>query len=330
MITFFACPKPFRGHIDIIQRNAIKSWTLLRPKPEIILMGSEEGIAQVCKEFDLIHIAEIDRNEYGTPLVNSIFQIAQKRASQPIVCYINSDIILMNDFMCAVKTVADKMLRYLILGQRWDVDIKENWSFALADWETDLKAFIARKSILHPPNGIDLFCFPRGMYIDIPPFAIGRLGWDNWLVWRARTKGVSVVDATNAVSIIHQNHDYMSSVIRKLSMEEANSHNGRNSDNIKWFDGRWVEIGPEAQRNISLMPDDKENLNIWAATWIIDQNGQLRRRRLTLKPSYMYYQLKCVVPLYWPAFGRIIRWLLKVRTALIKSSKRQNNKAKVT
>jgi hypothetical protein len=37
---------------------------------------------------------------------------------------------------------------------------------------------------------------------------IGRVGWDNWLVWRARKSGHVVIDATPAVTAIHQNHDY--------------------------------------------------------------------------------------------------------------------------
>ena len=28
MLTIFTTPKPFRGHIGIIQRNALKSWTI--------------------------------------------------------------------------------------------------------------------------------------------------------------------------------------------------------------------------------------------------------------------------------------------------------------
>ncbi len=67
MLTLFAIPKAFRGHINTIQRNAIKSWTLLNPKPEIILLGDDEGTAEVAQEFGLIHIPEVDRNEYGTP-----------------------------------------------------------------------------------------------------------------------------------------------------------------------------------------------------------------------------------------------------------------------
>jgi hypothetical protein len=34
MLTFFTTAKPFRGHSGVIQRNALKSWTLLHPDVE--------------------------------------------------------------------------------------------------------------------------------------------------------------------------------------------------------------------------------------------------------------------------------------------------------
>jgi len=106
MITLFECSKPFRWDNAIIQMNAIKSWTLLQPRPEINLMGDDEGVADVCDEFQLIHIAGIKKNEYGTPLVNSVFQIGQERANFPIVCYVNCDILLMSDFYQTGKIVS--------------------------------------------------------------------------------------------------------------------------------------------------------------------------------------------------------------------------------
>ena len=316
MITFFACPKSFQGNINIIQKNAIKSWTLLRPKPEVILMGIDQGVAEISEEFDLVHIAGIDRNEYGTPLVNSIFQVAQEKATYPIVCYINSDIMLTNDFMQAVETVAAKMPRFLVLGQRTDININEAWNFDSADWEAELKSLLAQKGTLHAPSGIDYFCFPRGMYTDIPPFAIGRLEWDNWLVWRARTLGFPIVDITKAVPIAHQNHEYASDKIRKLDSLAVNSRNqGRALGSKLWFNNGWFELGPEAQRNIALVPEE-QNLNIWAATWKIDRKGSLGRRWVILKPAYIYYQLKSVVPVYWPAFGKLFHWIVSVAKAL--------------
>jgi hypothetical protein len=299
MITFFACPKPFRGHIDVIQRNAIRSWMLLRPKPEIILLGADEGVAEACAEFDLTYCPDVETNEYGTPLVSSVFEIGQARASNNVVCYINADIMLTNEFQRAIEAVAARMPRFLAVGQRTDIDIVQPWTFEVADWEADLKQLAAQKGTLHAPSGIDFFCFPRGMYTEIPPFAIGRLKWDNWLVWRARTEGFPIVDVTEAVPLVHQNHGYA-------------------PDKLQVSGGRWVELGPEAQRNIALVPEE-QNLNIWAATWAFDRNGRLGRRRIAFQPAYLYYQLKCVVPVYWPAYGRAFRRLVPAVKSLSQS-----------
>jgi hypothetical protein len=51
MLTIFTIPKPFRGHIEVIQRNAIESWLRLRPQCEIILCGDDPGVAEAASEY---------------------------------------------------------------------------------------------------------------------------------------------------------------------------------------------------------------------------------------------------------------------------------------
>ena len=52
MLTIFAIPKAFRGHTATIQRNAITSWTMLHPRPEILLFGNESGTEEICRELE--------------------------------------------------------------------------------------------------------------------------------------------------------------------------------------------------------------------------------------------------------------------------------------
>jgi len=234
MLTIFSCPKPFTNpHINIIQRNAIKSWTLLKPKPEIILLGNDEGVSEICREFNLIHIPEIERNEYGTPLLNSIFSEAEKAASHQLMCYINADIILMSDFMKAIEVVINQMKPpFLLIGRRWDLEITELLSF---ESEDDLRCLLREKGKLYPPTGLDYFVFTKGLFGEIPPFAIGRLVFDNWLIWRAKSKGVPVVDLTPQNPVIHQAHDY--SHIKNLDKSRfINSEIERNRKLLgKWW-----------------------------------------------------------------------------------------------
>lgn len=51
MLTLFTIAKPFRGPFAVIQRNTIRSWTLLRPACEIILFGDDDGSAEIAAEF---------------------------------------------------------------------------------------------------------------------------------------------------------------------------------------------------------------------------------------------------------------------------------------
>lgn len=205
MLTIFTIPKPFVGHIDVIQRNAIKSWILLRPECEIILIGDEIGIKETANEYGIRHIPKVERNEFGTPLLNSAFNLVRKVASKPYIVYINTDIILMSDFTSAIQKI--NLSKFLISGRRWDVDIKEKVNFSV-NWEGELREIVRNNGKLHGSSGIDYFLFPKSMYQEIPPFAVGRVGWDNWMIYHAIKLGIPVIDITPVFKAIHQNHDY--------------------------------------------------------------------------------------------------------------------------
>src|SRR5690606_2427291 len=129
IITFFSAPKPFTDpHIAMIQRNAIKSWTLL-PDVEVILLGEEIGLAETAKEFGAKHIPHVARNENGVPLISSMFQLARENSKGDLLCIINTDMILMPDFVeaaCRSRMLRDK---FVLLSQRWDLDITQPIEF---------------------------------------------------------------------------------------------------------------------------------------------------------------------------------------------------------
>jgi len=208
MFTLFSMPKAFRGHFGIIQRNAILSWTRIHPRPEIILFGEEDGIAELAREAGLRHVQEVARNEYGTPLMSDLFERAQSLASHNILCYVNADIILPRNFSQAVQRVASWRERFLMVGTRFNVDLDEPKIYDSAEQESRLLALVKSQNNPIAIGALDYFVFPRGQVADIPPFAIGRGGWDNWLLWKTRSLGIPLVDVTPVVLAIHQNHDY--------------------------------------------------------------------------------------------------------------------------
>jgi len=268
MLTLFAIPKPFQGHTGIIQRNAITSWTLLSPSPEIILCGDDEGTAETAAALGVRHAPDIARNGYGTPLLNDLFEKAQALASHDLVCYVNADIILLGDFMETVAAVLPLKKDFVMVGERWDVRVDRAINFRQANWKNLLLNHVAGYGLLSLPDLIDYFVFPKGLYKDIPPFAIGRLSFDNWLAWKACDMGAALVDVSKKVTAIHQNHDY--------------SHHRL---------GEWgVFEGPEAKFNRELMGGRRRYFTLADATHRLTASGLKRNlswARLRRKWKFM-------------------------------------------
>jgi len=207
LITLFSAPKPFANpHIATIQRNAIKSWALL-PDVEVILLGEEPGLAEAARELGVRHIPNVRRNDSGTPLISSMFQLGRENSNSDLLCIINADMILLPDFVEAAIQAIKLKDKFVLLSQRWDLDITEPLDFS-GDWAHRLSSFVHRHGTLHRPAGSDFFLFPKSCYTSIPDFAIGRAGWDNWMIYKARKEKWPIIDCTTSVMIVHQNHDY--------------------------------------------------------------------------------------------------------------------------
>ena len=163
MLTLFAIPKHFRGHIATIQRNAIASWTRLTPRPEILLFGDEEGAAEIVRELGLRHFPEVARNEFGTPLLGDLFRQAEQHASSPLLGYVNADIILTDDFFAALDRVRHEYEKFMMVGRRWDLDWDQALDFSQPGWAETMRANALRANVQRPDNYIDYFVYSRGI-----------------------------------------------------------------------------------------------------------------------------------------------------------------------
>ncbi len=207
-LTIFSAPKPFTNpHIATIQRNALQSWLHLGDEVEVILIGDEPGLAEAASEAGVPLLDQVARTESGTPLVSSIFRLAREHSQSPLLAYVNADMLFLPDFVQAAKTVTAQFEKFLVIGQRWDLDQPSLLEFSNG-WVSRLQADIHQRGRLHTPSGSDYFIFPRDLFTEMPDFAIGRAGWDNWMIYFARRQGWPVIDATPSILAIHQDHDY--------------------------------------------------------------------------------------------------------------------------
>jgi len=208
LVTFFTAPKPFTNpHINIIQRNAIHSWKNLGELVDIFLIGDDEGIAQAAQQLQVKHFPHVCCNDRGTPLISSMLEIARQNSQSSYLCIINTDILVMPDMLEGLRVVAERFMKFLLVGQRWDVAVTDPLPQDASLYPV-VREKIHTVGRLHPPMGSDYFLFPRNCFTKIPDFAIGRAGWDNWMIYKARLEGWKVVDGSRAVTIAHQDHDY--------------------------------------------------------------------------------------------------------------------------
>lgn len=281
-LTFFAMPKPFRGHVGCIQRNAIESWTRLQPRPQVLLFADEEGVAEVASELGLQHVPAVRRNQYGTPLMDDMFRSAQQLAAHRTLVYINADIILLEDFSQAISRLdAAGLDQFLLIGRRTDTDIFEPLDFSRPDWRQRLAETVSQTGVLAPRVCKDYFVFPKPLLAEIPPFAVGRSPYDNWFVFHARQQGIPVIDATPVVRAIHQNHDH------------RHVPGGRGQAYLK---------GEETKRNRQLA-GGMHLIKGSTTTWVLTPRG-LRRRRI---PSDLV-QFALDLPRFSLLVGELFGW----------------------
>lgn len=206
-LTIFSCLKPFHGHIELIQRNAVQSWAHLSCKPQVILIGDEQGVKEVAREFGVEHIGPIQRNGHGTPLLSSIFEAARQKARGNFQCYVNGDIILNNKIANVLERLSRLQKEFLGVARRINVDIKKPLDFG-SDWEGQVDGICKENGKLELCHAIDCFVFPKGMVKDFPDFALGRPMWDNWFIYDTQRRGIPVIDLTPVLPVFHQDHDY--------------------------------------------------------------------------------------------------------------------------
>jgi len=234
-LAIFSSPKPFTNpHIAIIQRNAIQSWKALGNEVEVWLVGVEEGVAKAAKELEVGFIPEVLRNESGTPRIDSIFDTVRQHSEADLLCYVNADILLFPDILEAALKVRENFGRFLMIGRRWDAPVKEPLKIKHG-WHEEFLIWARQAGKFHRAAGSDYFIFQRETFTAVPAFAVGRAGWDNWMIYHGRCEKMPVIDATETVTVVHQNHDFShfsDGRIHRLQPESV--------DNLKLAGGRFA------------------------------------------------------------------------------------------
>lgn len=95
-----------------------------------------------------------------------------------------------------------------MIASKWDLDhVPQPIDFS-EGWQDRLLELAHKRGNRHKSAGSDFFAFPKRMYdnVKIPPMAVGRSGWDCWLIRQMLYRLNPVIDVTAAVMPIHPKH----------------------------------------------------------------------------------------------------------------------------
>ena len=212
MLTIYTWPKSFEDpHIALIQRNAVRSWLRLEPKPTIFALGEDPGVAGYCAEFGLTHLPNTGDNRIevidGTVRLRDMAARVEALSNTPFFCYINADIILTGSIMRAIQVVSARFGRFLLGASPWELDVNGELAFE-PGWDQVLEQRARAADCPRRPDSADFFLYPRGFLARAPEVLIGRWYVDSGVLWYTRSIGAALVDGTSGIFTVHQNHHY--------------------------------------------------------------------------------------------------------------------------
>ena len=262
-ITIFSTLKPpINKHILLIQKNAITSWLKLQPMPEIIIYNKKSELNNLKLPNFLKIIENFKCNDEDLPYVNDMFFHVQSIASNNVLLYINADMLLSQNLITTLNIVLKHFDHFLVIGRRWDMDIASEIDFENSLWYKSLGEKLNYK--LHESTAMDYFLFTKGYWSQIPPFVIGRAGWDNGMINMAINENRTIIDATYNIRVLHQNHNYN----HTLGKEQT------------------VWSGKSAQSNYSMIGGALNAKTINDAGWLIVNNKIIKKNTLLQISEY--------------------------------------------
>ena len=141
------------------------------------------------------------------PRYDCLFKTASERATTELLMYSNSDMVYFNDLLLAMDKVASEHYDFLMVGQRIDILYPRLLQFTDPNWAYDFQRHVAHYGAPHGKFGIDYFLYRTALSRDMPPFIVGRVRWDNWLLAQfIGNQDAVAVDSTRVVMAVHLNH----------------------------------------------------------------------------------------------------------------------------
>jgi hypothetical protein len=191
-----------------VQIAAFRSWRRAFPDAAILLFGDVDSWREEMDRLGIEAAAPLLKGDEGGEVIREMFIDAAKRAADDIFLYVNSDILLDDSAARVVEKLRPRPGPWLASARRCCL---AEWVGPALENEMDWQKFYQRareEGVWGEACAMDMFLFCKVSFQTMPPFLIGHRGWDNWMIYHARSQNIPVIDISADMRVIHCEHDY--------------------------------------------------------------------------------------------------------------------------
>ena len=179
----------------------------------------------------------------------------ESKTGAGILMYANGDLIFGDDARGRIGNI-DIAGDFLLTGQR--IDILEDGA-----------------KQLHRPSGMDYFVFRRGMFHDLPKVWMGRGYCDSALVAYCLRRGIPVIDASFALRVEHQFHDYGHIAGgRNVAYLGAEALENRRNNSLVDFGPNCLDATHMLLPDGRVVPNVRKRLRCWRIWHLLTRGGK--------------------------------------------------------
>ncbi len=194
-LTFFTIPQTFNTQYDLMWWNAVKSWTLLKPKPDIFLLGNAPSLASIANDLSLYHIPNLDQNSS----INEIAKWLDKLTNNRIIVYINPNVILTEGFTETIQDIYNNQDNFLLTGQYRVIQAKGSININNNQWQQLLRT-MAYKQTMPQLQNIYLVFTKQLLKQLFAPDPNVEYSWKKQLSYAALRKSYPIIDGSNIIT----------------------------------------------------------------------------------------------------------------------------------
>ncbi|XP_069135178.1 uncharacterized protein [Argopecten irradians] len=208
LVTLFTSWRTFPKRYEVYN-NTLRNWLTLQPHVKLLLFTNDK-VSEKYKQLGWTVLPIKHQIKNFTVLKSMFLEAMELIPKSKLYGFSNGDLLFTGSFVDSLLAITKSPLlsnkTYMVVGRR--LSTPKVTREEASSWENIQKAS-KRGKLMPDTYGIDYFITtPKYNWKNVPDLQIGRAFYDNWVVYDARRKGYSVIDATGSLLAVHQDSPF--------------------------------------------------------------------------------------------------------------------------